>query len=192
MRRFVVTSGAILGLMWSTSTSAQQPRRLDASELRALEAQVASAYAVATEADFIETRGFSWSPVTWRGHATLTKRGFVFDYAVPAGRRIVGDATTIRVLEPVGAPLRFESRVDRTASSAYAALMLLSAAAPAFQFGQLAGDYEVMSAFGWFCIDARTSHVVRIDHRPNWEIQFTNIHAASSVAIAVVQAALAP
>src|SRR5262249_31073970 len=72
-----------------------QAQTLDRRGTRAVESQVANAYAAnATEADFSEKRFVPPNgEVTWRGHATFTTIGFVLDYAEPAGRRVISDMT---------------------------------------------------------------------------------------------------
>jgi len=88
----------------ATALAHAQPMRLDASRLRAIEAQVANAYATsATEADFTELRRQNPNQM-WSGHATFTKSGFVLDYANPPGRRVVSDMTTTHVIDPTVTP----------------------------------------------------------------------------------------
>ncbi len=141
---------------------------MTAARLRAVEGQVANVYAMGgTEADFTETHLRSGPPVTWSGHAVFAKNGFVLDYTVPAGRRVVSDLTVTRTIQFTPPLLLPTVREFRASESPYVVLNIFTGAV------------------------ARSSPLVKTTHRNSPDMHFANVRMlATPQAVAKVTAAL--
>jgi hypothetical protein len=198
MRSTKLIAAAVITAV-SVSTHAQisgfQP--MPDVRLREAETNIANAHAAAgTEADFAEVRLAAGGPVTWSGHAVFSKIGFVLDYTVPAGRRVVSDLSVTRVITTT-AQQKAVVMEAIAARSPYAGLSIFTGATrPSFRAGQedtVHGACFVYDGQRAYFADTSSWRIGRMNNALSPDMHFTNIRSlATPQAVAKVSAALAP
>ena len=190
MRRAALISAIV------TLSASAQAQVMTAARLRAVEGQVANVYAMGgTEADFTETHLRSGPPVTWSGHAVFAKNGFVLDYTVPAGRRVVSDLTVTRTIQFTPPLLLPTVREFRASESPYVVLNIFTGAfRPVFTVGQDDPSQLrciVLADRAGYLIDLVGSRIIRINVTLSPDMHFANVRMlATPQAVAKVTAAL--